>query len=393
MSFYKKGRIAIALGSALLPAVFLNGCVTVSNYYQEYFGLDTSTEEPTGYYEHTDAKIYRNTIVVPEGLKNPGTNPELKIPSVDPNKLSGPVGRDVDVRAPTAPYRSEDGLRTEWAEGEAIVWFDKNGTHGITTEDDAWMLLASVLKHMNVAVGRIAEGQYVLTTIARDFNEYGKPYDASDEEAGMIRYTQIYQLRVGHNAEGELGIATKLIGSMTSLSNGHKMKDTLNLIEQERFAMGFSNFIVHEIGNRNQMQILDPENLVVTLGRDDNRHDAILVEAPFETTVNLLNNIFPKIGWKVTSHSVAKAEYDIEVLDSSDDLFLANGASALDIRKGTYKIRVGIHGNASSITIYDSKDAPVKYEVIARLYQGFADKLEEEFRSYSGANVNVVKAK
>lgn len=385
----KKLAALVAIGA--IPALTLSGCVTIRNYWQEYFGMDKSSREPTGYYEHSDAEVTNNRIVVPQSLDNPGINPELQIPVVNQKLLTGPVGEAVDVRAPTAPYRSDVGCHTQWSSGEAIVWFENDGSHGIKTEDDAWMLLASVLKTMNVAVGKIAQGQYVLTTIARDFTEFGKPYDDTDADLGLKRYKQIYQIRVGRNAQGEIGIATKLVGSMTSLSSGTKMKDVLDMIEQERFAMGFSNQIIHEIDTKNQQSAYDPDNLIVSLGQDNNNHDAILVEAPFETTMELLNGMLPRCGWKITSHSVAKAEYEVEVLDSADDLIKLGANIRLDIKHGKYKIRLGIHGSSTAITFYDEKDAPLPSQAVSRLYPGFADVLVDEFKSYSGAASHEVK--
>lgn len=391
MSRNKIKKLAALVAIGAIPALTLSGCVTIRNYWQEYFGMDKSSREPTGYYEHTDAEVTNNRIVVPQSLDNPGINPELQIPVVNKKLLTGPVGEAVDVRAPTAPFRSDVGCHTQWSSGEAIVWFENDGSHGIKTEDDAWMLLASVLKTMNVAVGKIAQGQYVLTTIARDFTEFGKPYDDTDADLGLKRYKQIYQIRVGRNAQGEIGIATKLVGSMTSLSSGTKMKDVLDMIEQERFAMGFSNQIIHEIDTKNQQSAYDPDNLIVSLGQDNNNHDAILVEAPFETTMELLNGMLPRCGWKINSHSVAKAEYEVEVLDSADDLIKLGANIRLDIKHGKYKIRLGIHGSSTAITFYDEKDAPLPSQEVSRLYPGFADVLVDEFKSYLGAASHEVK--
>ncbi len=393
MSRNKIKKLAALVAIGAIPALTLSGCVTIRNYWQEYFGMDKSSREPTGYYEHADAEVTNNRIVVPQSLDNPGINPELQLPVVNKKLLTGPVGEAVDVRAPTAPYRSDVGCHTQWSSGEAIVWFEHDGSHGIKSEDDAWMLLASVLKTMNVAVGKIAQGQYVLTTIARDFTEFGKPYDDNDADLGLKRYKQIYQIRVGRNAQGEIGIATKLVGSMTSLSSGTKMKDVLDLIEQERFAMGFSNQIIHEIDTKNQQSAYDPDNLIVSLGQDNNNHDAILVEAPFETTMELLNGLLPRCGWKINSHSVSKAEYEVEVLDSADDLIKLGANIRLDIKHGKYKIRLGIHGSSTAITFYDDKDAPLPSQAVSRLYPGFADVLVDEFKSYSGSAAHVVKVK
>lgn len=393
MTRIKIKKLVGALFVCGLPAFVMSGCICVKNQYQKVFGVDESVNESTGYYSYLDAQLSDNKIVVPEGLDNPGRNSQLKVPSVNPDTLKGNVGEKVDVRPPAAPYRADFGSYTQWIDNEAIVWFEKDGSHGIRTEDDAWMLIDSMLRTMKVGIGEVSDGQYVLTTVSSDFTDYGKPYSELDEDNGILRYRQIYQLRVGRNSANEIGIASRLLASGRFLSNGYSVNKDLSPIEQERFTMGFSNNIIHALNDRFVERAYDPENLVITLGKDNNGHDAILVEAPFDTTNMVLVRTFPRIGWSVTAHSVAKAQYDIEVLDSSDEQVVYTNSTSLDIDQGTYKIRVGIHGNMSAITLYDKDDAPVPYEVVSRIYQGFAQVMSAQFVEYTNNQANVVKAK
>ncbi len=386
MSKHKLNKLALCLAVTTLPVMTMSGCVTVKDYYQQYFGMDKSTRETTGYYEHTESAIRKNTIIVPAGLDNPGTNPELVVPYASSKELAqGPVGENMDIRPPIAPFRSENGLRSEWNDGEAIVWFSHGGPHGVNVEDDAWMLLADVLKHMYVAVGKIAPGEYMLTTIARDFTEFGKPYDGSDADMGLKRYNQIYQIRVGRNANHELGIATKLVMSRTSLSMGMGVKDLLGYIEQERFAMGFANHIIHEIESKNQQKTADAESLVITLELDENEHQAIMLETSFEQANSLIRGVFDRCGWNITKHLVSNSIYEVEVKDNSDNWTNAHDYKLINIPLGKYKIRLGLVGNRTAITFYDEKDNPLSKEQVGLIYSGFAEAFAEEFRSYKQA--------
>ena len=47
----------------------------------------------------------------------------------------------------------------------------------------------------------------------------------------------------------------------------------------------------------------------------------------------------------------------------------------------------------SAITLYDKDDAPVPYEVVSRIYQGFAQVMSAQFVEYTNNQANVVKAK
>ena len=88
MSRNKIKKLAALVAIGAIPALTLSGCVTIRNYWQEYFGMDKSSREPTGYYEHSDAEVTNNRIVVPQSLDNPGINPELQLPVVNKKLLT-----------------------------------------------------------------------------------------------------------------------------------------------------------------------------------------------------------------------------------------------------------------------------------------------------------------
>ena len=209
---------------------------------------------------------------------------------------------------------------------------------------------------------------------------------------GALRYTQIYQCRVGRNNYGELGIGTKMIASMTSLSNGKQMEDNLSVIEQERFAMGFTNNLIHELSITDTVASYDPDSLVISLDRDSNNHVAIMVEAPFETTMRLLNIALPTMKWKVAKYSVEKAEYEIEIEEMTEAFYRRSGLPRPpSMPVSNYKIRVGIEGSRCSITFYDTKDDPLTTEV-TELYPTVSAALAKAFREYIAGAGHIVKA-
>ena len=103
MSNFKPKKLAMAVALGTMVATVIPGCVTVKNYKQEFLGMDKSSRESTGYYDYTEAKLKRNTIVVPDNLDNPGENPDLQIKYRNLDGINGKLGEEVDVRPPTAP--------------------------------------------------------------------------------------------------------------------------------------------------------------------------------------------------------------------------------------------------------------------------------------------------
>ncbi len=377
--------MALAVSAAIS---LLGGCTTVKDYYQRYTGeLDESGREPTGYYQHADIKQYSDPVVIPQSLNVPPINEDLVVPPMPANAVNGPVGEQMDIRAPRAPYRSESGLHTQWSSGEAILWFDKNGSHGINSEQDAWLLLGKVLKSLDIKVGEESADNYELTTAARDFNEFGQPYSPADLAAGAPRYRQIYRLRIGRNYDDSLGIATQMIGSMTMLSSGYLMPDLLDPIELQRFAMGFSNNIIHIIEDQNRVQTHGPQELNVILDTDKNGHACFVVDSSYEMTMNMLRDLFPRYEWVILEDSVNKAYLKLETEEEDADFYHERGVDSFALEDGEYYVRVGIDGDKSIITFYDDDDMPLPQSTLSRIYSGFSQALIKEFENYSAVNV------
>ncbi|MBO6258561.1 MAG: outer membrane protein assembly factor BamC [Succinivibrio sp.] len=378
----KKSSAAIlTCFSAALMA--LGGCSTVKEYWQIYTkDLITTQREPTGYYEHTETKDVRNDLKIPAGLQDPIKDRTLEIPELPANAVDGPVGEKMDVRSPIAPLRSELGIRSQWSNGEAIVWFESGGAHGVYDESGAWELLGRTLKRMKIEPGKITDGAYELTTLAADFDEFGAPYSAADLGAKALRYSQIYRIRIGRGADGSLGIATQLIGSMTMLSSGHMMANVLDPIELQRFAMGFSNHFIHELENESRAKSQLPDQVSITIGRDSNNEECYVVDAPYEATWNSLRSMLPKYHWTIKEYSVTKGQIQLDVEEEDAAFYHKLGVDSFAIEDGKYIIRVGTEQGKSLITFYDKNDKPLASHLVNRIYSGFSQALIKELALY-----------
>ncbi|MCR5536302.1 MAG: outer membrane protein assembly factor BamC [Succinivibrio sp.] len=377
--FYKVSGV-VALGTLMCA---LSGCSLVHEYWHVYTkDIGTSQREATGYYQHAKAKEVRTELVVPEGLDKPVKDPTLDIPASVIN-AQGSVGKEMDVRAPVAPLRSEQGLHSQWMNNEAIVWFEPNGAHGITDEDVAWELLQRVLREMQIKVGKVTEDAYELTTMSADFDEFGAPYNISDLGTRANRYRQIYRIRVGRNSANTLGIATQLIGSMTMLAGGHLMRDVLTPIEQERFAMGFSNQIIHRLEKDMAELRKVPDTLQVTLDKDKNGQQSLMVNAQFEQTFNVLKQMLPEYHWKINEYSLSHGTFKVEVTEEDADFYRSRGVDNFSLEDGDYIVRVGWEQGKSVITFCDSKDIPLEGNVVNRIYSGFSQALTRAFARYA----------
>ncbi len=376
----KKSAIAASLAALTFT---LGGCSVIDYWWQYYDGeVDTSLREPTGYYEHTEAVAHEDPLVVPEGLEEPQTDKALALPPYPQTYVQGSLGEDVDVRPPLVPIRSSQGIQAQWVDGEAIVWLQGYGYNEITTEEEAWSLLHRLLGRLHIDVGEVTQGAYELTTMAADYNEFGTPYSHVNSDNDNLRYRQIYRIRIGRDANNNIGIAVSLVGSMTLLNYGFSLDDILTPTELQRFAMGFANEIIKEVDEVSTIAETIPQVVTVTLDRDNNDQDAMIVNAPYNSTFDAIRSMLPEFGFEINEYSVSHSSVNVTYEEQDPEFFHDKGVEDFGLEDGDYIIRVAVDGSNSVITFYDDDDKPLKSEIVSRLYPGFSEALIKEFALY-----------
>ena len=304
--------------------------------------------------------------------------------------VSGPVGEEMDVRAPVVQLRSTEDVRSVWADGESIVWLNSTGHINVANEAEAWALLLNVLQNMGVQPGEITPGAYEMTTMATDYNEFGTPISLTTSATDALRYRQVYRIRVGRNAAGNIGIATSLIGSMTIATTGifsfrasRTLSDILTPAEQQRFATGFSNQIIKAMGRVTAVPDSIPSAVAVTMDRDNNNQDCFVVAAPYQATWDVLRNMLPDYGFEITEYSISHSSINADYEEPDPEFFRDQGIDDFGLEEGSYIIRVSIDGDRTLVTFYDEDDKPLRSRTVARLYPGFSAALSRAFAAYA----------
>ncbi len=385
LSYLKIGKLCAC---ASLVAICLSGCNTVRYWWQYYDGnVETSLREPTGYYEHAVVQEQNNELVIPQGLNTPVSDKTLTIPA-QTGMGQNLVGDMMDIRAPIVPFRSDLGIVGQYNAKEAIIWFSKTGAHGIYTEQEAFSLIKAVLADIHVNIQEESPNGYEIITSLADYNEYGQRYDVQSMNSSNLRYSQIYKIRVGRGANGNLGIATALLASKTMLSNGRLLQNTLNEVELQRFATGFSNQIINKLEQRVNDKANIIENVVVTLGTDNNDQSAFVVNAPTNICFDVIKSMLPKYEIVVNEYSVSSLNLKIEVKDDDAEIYRNLGVDPFLLAEEKYIIRLAQDGENTLITFYDEDDKPLSSTMVNRLYSGFASALVKEFENYNEQGLN-----
>lgn len=375
--------------SVVIALSSLSGCNYIREYWQYYDGnVETSLREPTGYYEHAEAKREDESLNVPAQLSTPPKDRSMEIPHITEIGMQGPVGEKMDIRPPLVPLRTDSNIYVSYIDGEAVIVLENGGSHGITNEEDAWTLLGKVLDRLHVGISSFTDGAYELTTSISDFNEFGEPYTEADRSSKTLRYSQVYRIRVGRTPKGELGIAVSLEASGTKLSGGKLLTDTLSNIELERFAMGFANNILRDIDAVAHFGDVIPQNVSILLDRDVNNQDALVVNAPFKATFDVLLSMLPQYSFIVTEFSSVHGTFNVEYEEQDPEFYRELGVDPFALESNKYIIRLAVvNDEKTAITFYDADDKPLSTDAVANLYPGFSTALTEEFAKFRAKGI------
>lgn len=379
--------MALALGSS---AVVLSACSAMSDTYDYLTNEgDSAVKEPTGYYEHAPAQEYIDPLQVPADLAQPYTDHNLDVPQVEVTKESRTmVGANMDVRPPVVSQVSEMGVEITNSDQDAVLWFMPYNQFGVQTELDAWNLLASALSFMQIPVAAADNERLIVDTAAFDYNAFGEPYDTVSANFEARRYSQTYKIQVGHSMSGEVGYYIALISSSSFDVEGSPVAETLNLRQKSSFAIGMGNSIIKAMMLQNQAREDIPDIIQVMLARDNNDQDALIVQAPYSSTWNVLRGLLEQYSFTVQEYSISRSSYTVEVNEEDPEYYRALGVEPFGLESGTYIIRLAVSGDNTVITFYDEDDRPLPTARVAGLYAGFAQALQKEFTVYKAEGAN-----
>lgn len=374
-------------------ALMLSACSSVNEAWNSLFDEnDPSLRTPTGYYEHATAIENVDPLNVPGALSKPYTDHSLDIPDITPSDPSiALLGENMDVRPPVISQTGNLGVDIIKEDDNVIVWFMPYNQLNINTPDDAWNQLNFALEQMHIDQDLVDIDHYALTTKARDYNISGQPYDAVSEDIGALRYNQVYQVEVGSISGGQVGYNISLLDSKTFESDGDQIKDTLNQRQKSSFIVGFSNSLLHTIYQNTRPVDIAPEEIAITLERDNNDQDAIMVNAPYSITWDVLRGLLSNYSFTIEKYSVSRSLFNVSFEEEDPSYYQALGVSSFGLESDDYIVRVGVTGdNKVSITFNTSKDKPLDTAVVARLYPAFSQALSLEFAKYKKYGANYI---
>ena len=366
----KSLALAVALGSS---ASFLSACGVV---YSD--STDDSLRTPTGYYEHTEAKVSVDPIKANANGATLYKDNSFALPVVSLSEQSRQLlGEKMDVRPPVVSQVSQSGVDIFGKDGSALVWFLPFNSFNVLNEDAAWRALSSSISFLKLPVAVRDDAQYIITTAPADFNDFGEPYDKVSDKYMASRFIQSYEIKVGHAPQGQVGYFISLVSS-----EHEKGDNALTAVQRNSFTVGFANTLIKALSLQTQSRDVVPDYINIILGRDNNAQDALIVNAPYNSTWNVMRGTLEQYGMSVEEYSISRSTFKVKLEEQDPEFYRALGVEPFSLEDGEYILRLAVSGDNTVITFYNEDDKPLSANQVAALYAGFSKAISQQFALY-----------
>ncbi|KGJ87390.1 outer membrane protein assembly factor BamC [Colwellia psychrerythraea] len=367
-----------------LLALSLTACGSVNNKQAEG-GFD---------YQH---KAEANDLVIPANLNKPKQAKTFFV--TDKINHQGPVGKDMDIRAPSLVMPIAASSRVVDESGIAIIWFDK-----VLEDKDLFEFIERVVKEKltednityhyieedkEVTLGKVIEGATSLkeTSIKREGIKTAiieSDWYHNEVDVGWI-FTDIqfskslrfrYQLLAKPHGRS-VSLRVSLVDFLqTDETGGSK---TMDPIDKQRAEKAMLNELIASVDYNYRVQqradrLTRANQKLVTLGKNVEEENSYVIEMGLEDLWGNMPLFFEKHGFTITDLNEDKKIYFVDFVkpDSSVwDSIWGDDVPTIDVSDAHYQFRLtplGELNHKTAVTIYNAAGEPLPLESLERIF-------------------------
>lgn len=313
------------------------------------------------YAEQSEAK----SITIPEGLRTPQKSKEFEI--VDEKVVKGPVGENVDVRAPSLALPVAASSRVEPNTKTATIWFDQ-----VLDEKN-------LTDFINAAVNEQLGSDLVsATTIAENSIESG--WYTVQMETGTWPFeslTDVEQYRFKFDiAPKPHGRSVALTASMIEYKNLRNADEQIDIIDKQRAEMKMLNEVVAQVDFKYRLvqrenRLMKANQKLLSIGENVEGEPAYIVEMELDDLWQNLPLFFEDYGFSVADLNETKKIYFVDFVKPDNSLWAkiwGDEVPVIDVADARYQFALKERGESTILTIYNSDGVPVPADVLERIF-------------------------
>lgn len=308
-----------------LLSLAISGCSAVSN------------KQASGDFEYA-TKQEAKVITIPSELDSPEQQNDFFIP--DNINHEGPIGSEIDVRAPSLVLPIAASSRVESTNEQAKIWFDQ-----VLDDTDLQLFIYQAVQEQlesdGVALDVIdAENKIFESQWYNDETESGFWLFESVNTTESMRFR--YQLESKPHGRSVALIVTLVDYMKTDSAGGSK---DIDLIDKTRVEMAMLNEIIAQVdykyrSHQQENRLMRANQQLVSLGLNSKNEPAYLVEMELDLLWSNMPIFFERYGFNVSDLNESNKVYYVDFVKpdlSLWDKLWADEVPELDLAEGKYQ--------------------------------------------------------
>jgi len=339
-----------------LLSLAVTGCGSVNN------------KTANGNFEYAK-KQEAKKIVIPDNLDNPNEVKDFFIAN-DINH-QGPIGENVDVRAPSLVLPVASSSRIVPGTKTAKIWFDQ-----VLEESDLNSFIQDALKE------QLASDNVALTAVDSSKNVFESEWYHSEDVSGYwffesVESSESLKFRFLFEAKPHgrsVALTVELIDYMRTDQSG--ASKTMDIIDKERAEMSMLNEIVAQVDfkyrlKQRENRLMRANQKFVTIGENVEAEPAYIAEIDIEMLWSNMPLFFADYGFEITDLNESKKIYFVDFVKPDNSLWSViwgNDVPVIDVENAKYQFVLADLDGKTSITIYDGNGNVLPAETLERIF-------------------------
>lgn len=360
---YNNNGVSGGLFAGLVAIGLITGCSSLEE-----------RKQPNGNQDYQKATLRDATFVVPAGLQNPHFTTEYQIPALPSAAKDQAMGLDVDVRAPVQVFPLVPGSKAEPDGNNMTIWFTaRSATQNI--DNDVWNALLSFLNRRAINFTDIDPVHKTLDTdwfFATEDLAAWNPDDKTKKK--QLQVHQRYRFTIKSDPAHHRTALVADLKDHEAFVKGDRYDHPLSRFDRRRYSAAMLNQVTEDY----QAQLdshkvsVNPRQVKMSLGVDDNDLTAWLVNAPFEITWQRMERLLPTLGFTIKDKTQAKGLMELNYDEPGTSFWQKQDLDPFGLDSGKYFLQYGEYRGKTSITLLDKDKKPVPSSVVSKMYLGIS---------------------
>ncbi len=319
-----------------------------------------------GDFEYAD-RVEAKAIVVPEHLKTP--KQEKKYAISDKINVKGPIGVEVDVRAPSLALPVAASSRIEPNTETATIWFDK-----VLEDKDLKTFIVSAVE------AQLASDNVDSTVVDSDKNILESGWYLNQKETGMWMFETLetvdklrFRFQVSPKPHGR---SASLSVELAGYENVAAPEVDIDVIDKQRAEMKMLNEVVAQVDYQYRLvqrenRLLKASQKLLSIGENSVGEPAYIVEMDLDSLWQNLPIFFEDYGFNIADLNETKKIYYVDFVKPDNSLWASSWGDetpVIDVADARYQFVLEAREEATVLTIYNADGDVISHETLERIF-------------------------